>query len=161
MPDGFSVEISGIEEACAMLRIAPEAIRRAAFARALAAAAVPVVEALQAWTPVAELQAGMFDEPGSLAAHIVTDIALDDDRGGVASIGFGKYGAVANFVEFGHRFIGHEPGLKELDKPLLAHPFMREATAESAEAAIDAFAGSVAATMAEGVPGVPTRAVAA
>jgi len=139
-----------------MLERAPKNLRRVAFARALAAAVVPIVQELEARAPVAEYPAGMFSEPGSLQDHVVTDIALDEEgNGGVASVGFGKYGNVANMVEYGHRMVAH--GAKHSDRmrnyegtllgEVVAHPFMRPAAAASGDAAIEAFAESVETTL--------------
>ena len=138
MAEEFSVDISGIEETCAMLDRLPVNVAKRAFAGALAAAAVPIVEALEASTPVLR---------GDLKAAIVTDIFVDaQGKGGQASIGFGKEGHVANFVEYGHRMVGHKPGKKELGE-VQPHPFMRPAAASSGEAAIGAFAESVKQTV--------------
>src|ERR1019366_2288273 len=134
--DGFDIEISGIEEACAMLDRVPVETRKIGFARALAAAAVPVVNELRAWTPVAEYPADMYASPGSLLDNMVTDISIDEaGQGGIASVGFsGGYGHIANFLEYGHRIVAH--GAKWADRmnnylgKLLGEvqpkPFMRE-----------------------------------
>jgi len=152
MADEFSITISGIEETCAMLDKAPRNIVKAAYARALTAAAVPVVEALEARTPV---------EHGDLKAAVVTDVAIDAvGKGGFASIGFGKEGHVANFVEYGHRMVTHKPNKRTVGA-VIAHPFMRPAAAASAEAAVDAFCESVRESMGAGIPGLPgTRSAA-
>jgi HK97 gp10 family phage protein len=131
MADEFSISISGIDEACALLDRVPKETARVGIARSLAAAAVPIVEAVDARTPV-----GATEE---LKAALNTDISLDSDGyGGSASINFGKQGHVANFVEYGHRMIGHKPGKKELGE-VKPHPFMRPAAAASADAAVEAF----------------------
>lgn len=129
------VKVTGIEEVCAMLTAAPKGVVRLAYGKALAAAAVPIVEALEAHTP---------EETGALKAAIVSDIALDaEGKGGTLSVGFsGKQGHVANFVEYGHRMIGHKPKKKDLGE-VKPHPFMRPAANDSADEAIEAFAGSV------------------
>jgi len=145
LADEFSISISGIEETLAMLTAAPKNVAKAAFGKALTAAAVPVVQALDAHTPV---------EHGDLKAHVMTDVALDPEgRGGVAQVGYGKEGWKARLVEYGHRQIGHKPKNKD-EGVVRSHPFMRPAAAESGEAAIEAFGGSLAESFQEGIPGV-------
>jgi hypothetical protein len=154
LEDGFDIQISGIEEACAMLENVPKDMRRVAFARALTAAAVPVVKELAAWTPVAELPAGMYESPGSLQDHIVVDIQVDLEggKGGVAHIGFPSgYGHIANWLEFGHRIVAHgakwSDRMKNYAGKLLGwaqpKPFMRPAAIASSEAAVEAFTESL------------------
>jgi hypothetical protein len=140
-----------------MLDRVPGDVRKIGFARALVAAAVPVFNALERWTPVAEYPAGMFAYPGSLSLHIRTDIYFAED-GGVASINFGKYGDVARFVEYGHRMIAH--GAKWADRMknyvgkvlgiVPPHPFMRPAAFESADDAVEAFVRSLEETLVTG-----------
>jgi hypothetical protein len=88
---------------------------------------------------------------GDLRAALMSAVTLDAQfRGGVAEVGFGtKQGHIANFVEYGHRMVGHKPGKKELGM-VAAHPFMRPAAEVSADAAIDAFADSLEATLKAG-----------
>lgn len=188
MPDEFSFTISGIEETCEMLTQAPRLIAKNAFARAGAAAARPIVEALEAHTPS---RSSLFDEEswtrlygtgsdGTLLGHIVTDVALDaEGRGVKVQVGYGNRGFVARMVEYGHRMFSHyaskvlvfnkggrkkyrkSGGHVDLDKPVAAHPFMRPAAAESGEAAVEQFTDSLRESMAAGIPGVPTNAKAA
>lgn len=130
-----------------MLDRAPALIVKGAFARALTAAAVPIVDALVSRTPVLT---------GDLALHVVTDIAVDEQgRGGVAQVGFGKKGYIARFVEYGHREIGRKSH-KELGA-VQPHPFMRPAAAESGDASVAAFAASMQESFAQGIPGVKTK----
>jgi HK97 gp10 family phage protein len=152
---GEMVRVTGIDEVCAFFDAAPKDIVRTTFGKALSAAAVPIVQELEPRIPSRN---NLFDEEsfrelagtaveGTLKDNLVTDIALSDDgKGGVASIGFGKAGHVANFVEYGHRLIGHKPKLRDLGN-VEPHPFMRPAANASADAAIEAFAGSVEESM--------------
>jgi HK97 gp10 family phage protein len=135
------IKVTGIEEVCAWLKAAPKNIVKGAYVKGLAAAAVPVVEALEAATP---------QDTGKLKESIVFDIALDaDGNGGVLSVGFsGEEGHIANFVEYGHRMIGHKPRKKDLGE-VKPHPFMRPAAAASADDAIEAFAQSIEESMNE------------
>ena len=134
MAEEFSVNISGIEEVCALLADAPKDLVRRTFTKALTAACVPVIQTLNSTTP--ELTGDMID-------HLVTDIAVrTDGTGATAQIGYGSEGWKARLVEYGHRMVGHRPGLKLLGH-VVAHPFMRPAVASSAEAAVEEFAESV------------------
>jgi len=146
MADEFSIDISGIEETCAWLTAAPANIAKGAIGKALTAACVPVVQALEAHTPVLT---------GSLEEHLISDVALDaNGRGGQAQVGYGKQGYIARMVEYGHRQVGHKPKKADGGKPVAAHPFMRPAAAESGEAAIEAFGKSLQESLREGIPGV-------
>lgn len=152
---GEIVRITGIEEVCAFFDAAPKNIVKVAFGKALTAAAVPIVESLESRIPSRN---NLFDEEsfrslegtaesGTLKDALVTDVALSQDgKGGVASIGFGKMGHVANWVEYGHHLVGHAPGKRQLGE-VRPHPFMRPAADSSADAAIEAFAGSIEETM--------------
>jgi hypothetical protein len=152
MPDEFSIQISGIEETCAMLTMAPAHIAKAAYARALTAACQPVVVALRVNTPIVT---------GDLLKHLMTDVALDaDGRGGVAQVGYGKLGYIARFVEYGHRQIAHGHSHKAIDAPVAANPFMRLSAAQSLDAALEAAVNSLKESFAEGIPGIPAAKAA-
>jgi len=151
-----------------MLSQAPKLIAKNAFARGLAAACVPVANLLEEMSPI--MEDGSIHHrppPGALKAHVVTDVAIDaEGRGGVAQVGFGRWGFVARMVEYGHQMLPHfstkgkaKSGRisMNLSKPVPAIPFMRPAAAGSGEDAIDAFAGSVAETFREGIPGLTTK----
>jgi hypothetical protein len=137
-------------------------IAKNAFARALTAATVPIVEALEPRTPSTVFDGESFSfkstGKGTLSGSIVTDVAIDSKgRGGRAQVGFGRQGFKARMVEFGHRMIGHKPGLKDTGKVVRAHPFMRPAAATSGDAAIEAFTDSMRATFAaKQIPGLRT-----
>ena len=141
MADEFGIEVSGIEEACAMLDRVPKETVKVGFMRGLSAAAVPIVENLEALTPVRK---------GKLKRALRTDVAIDaDGKGGVASINFGNQGHVANFLEYGHRMIGHKPTKKELGE-VAPQPFMRPAAADAADDAVEAFAEALTETLVSG-----------
>src|SRR4051794_31704975 len=131
MADEFNITVSGIDDVCKELSELPKSITKNVFARALAAAAVPVVQALRARCPVAT---------GELRDHITTDIQIHaEGKGGTAQVGFGNEGYKARFIEYGHRIVGHAPNHKELGA-VESKPFMRPATVASAEASITEFA---------------------
>lgn len=118
-----------------MLEHAPKNVVARGFLKALKAAARPIEQALDARVPVAQ---------GHLKAARVTEITLDSRfRGGTVEIGYGKQGHVANFLEYGHRMVGHKP-FKKHEGEVKPHPFMRPAAAAAAEAAITAFADTLA-----------------
>lgn len=130
MPDGLSVEIEGLDAACKQLEEFPTVVVRRCYREALDAACVPMLQALESRIP---------EHTGDLRAHIVFAITIDPDgRGGTAAIGFGSAGAKAQWVEYGHRMVGHKPDLKELGQ-VAPHPFMRIAFEEAGQATIDAF----------------------
>jgi HK97 gp10 family phage protein len=140
MPD---IKISGIEEVCRNLDGLPKSIVKQAFARALTAACVPIVQELNTRTP---------EDTGDLVDHLMTDIAIDSEgRGGMASIGFGKEGWKARLVEYGHRAVGHRPAKKDTGKMVQSHAFMRPAVAAAAEDAIEAFSESITKSVNEGI----------
>jgi len=142
-----------------MLTQAPRQIAKYAVVRALAAACKPVVAALEIATPIMA-DGSIHHRPpaGALKAHVITEIALlQDGTGGRAQIGFGRFGFYARMVEYGHRMIGHNPKKRSLGA-VSPHPFMGPVVAETADAAVDAFAKSIADSLQEGIPGVPGRA---
>jgi len=139
--------VTGVEEVLQMLRTAPRTVVAISFARALKAGATVIEEVLVAHIPMRELRVGGDADEPSLIEALGADITLDADfRGGQAEIGFGKQGYVANFVEYGHRLIGHKPALKQLGA-VQPHPFMRPAAEVSADAAIEAFGDTLVATL--------------
>lgn len=149
MPEEFSIHVSGIEEIYANLDTLPTRVIKYALAKALAAAAVPVIEALRARTPVRETPGGKDAmPPGFMLRSLMSYIEIDKDgRGGSVQVGYGRQGAVARLVEYGHRIIAH--GATREDRKLNylwkklgdvpPHPFMRPAAAESLDEAIYAF----------------------
>lgn len=144
------IEVDGIEETVEMLLKLPKHVVARGFLRALRAGAAPMERELQIRTP-STTGAAHFTErrEGDLRSAQVAEITLDSQfRGGTAEIGFGKQGHVANWVEYGHHMIGHKPDKKDLGE-VEPHPFMSVAAMVSAELAIDAFAESIAATVAE------------
>jgi len=132
------ITITGVEEVQKMLAEAPRVAVANGFLKALQAGAQVIQEAVAARTPV---------DTGKMRDALLTDITIDSSlRGGHAAIGFGKEGHKANFVEYGHRMIGHKPNKKEIGT-VAPHPFMRPAAAVSADAAIEAFGDTLVATL--------------
>ena len=130
----------------------PRRLAHGPIQKALEAAAMPVLEALEINTPV---------ETGELKAALTHDTEYAAN-GGVAHIGFGDgiEGEIARFVEFGHRTVegvskkAFEEGLLKLNiKRVPAHPFMRPSLEESAGAAVEAFKLSIEESIASGDTG--------
>jgi HK97 gp10 family phage protein len=135
MANEFAIHVKGIEAVCANLDKMPDRLVKGAYAKALSAAAVPIVEALVPRIPV---------HTGDLAAHLVTEVAINaEGKGGYVQIGFGKRSYIARFLEYGHRKVGHKPKLTFKGQFVSARPFMRPATETAAEAAVQAFANSI------------------
>ena len=143
----MDIQITGLEQVQRNLAEAPAHIVASSYTKALDAG-IKVIEAeVAARTPVQVEDYGLHQESGSLLDHIMTTVEIDSSlRGGVAKVGFGKYGQVANWVEYGHRQVTHQPGKREVGFTP-AHPFMRPALAAAADAAIEAFAETLAASL--------------
>jgi hypothetical protein len=145
--------IEGIEETARMLEQAPRQVVVSGYTKALEASAEVVMAELWPRVPI-NAKAAMgaaHGGHGALVTGLDYDIFIDPQaRGGVAEVGFGNLGHIALWVEYGHRRVGHgksKKARKELGE-VPAYPFMRPAIEASAEAAIDAFAGSLAETVA-------------
>lgn len=128
--DDFSIEVEGLEETLAALDALEFDLAQRVIQPSLAAASVPVVQAVAERTPVLS---------GDLLEHLKVTIKMDKaEKGGTASIGFPGREAKAAWIENGHRIVGHEPDLKELGQTE-PKPFVRPAYEESSQAAVDAF----------------------
>lgn len=126
----LNIDISGIDEVIDSLERAPRTIVKAAFAKSLAAAAVPVVRALEPNIPT---------DTGDLKDHLMTDIEIAaNGEGGRAQIGFGKEGWKARLVETGHREVTHKPAKKEIGA-VAPHPFMAPAAVIAADESTQRF----------------------
>ncbi len=133
----IAVEIRGIEDVCEALDSAPTILRGLAIVKGLRAGA-DVIEEFVTGAMIANIE----EHTGKLLADLGSTVDVltnGDDVSGVAMIGFSHdQGAIARWVEWGHRAIGHLPGKRDLGvvKP---HPFMRPAADSGWEAAVDAF----------------------
>jgi HK97 gp10 family phage protein len=117
-----SINVTGLEETCAALSELPTRIVKHTFARAFAAAAVPISETMRTRCPV---------DTGDLREHVQSKIGINSDgKGGTLEVGFypgtvtvtvmteqgpkkrrrqdGSASSKARFVEFGHRQVSHE-----------------------------------------------------
>jgi HK97 gp10 family phage protein len=155
MAGEFAITVTGVEEVKQFLAEAPKTLVATGFLRALQAGGEVIRAAVEARTPVGgeklwneETFSEIATTGGALIQGLTMDVNLDSNfQGGIARIGFTREQAhVANWVEFGHRMVGHKPKKKLLGQ-VEPHPFMRPALAESANAAIEAFGESMLETI--------------
>jgi hypothetical protein len=141
--------IEGLEECCAdLLRLKP-AVCGVAVTRGLHAAGEVIEAAIDVRTPVRTNRIGGDKDYPSLITDLSVKVTLDSGgRGGLAEVGFFKQAYVAQWVEYGHRMVGHSPGKKNQGS-VPAHPFLRPAADASEDAAVEAFIGSVNNSLAE------------
>jgi HK97 gp10 family phage protein len=131
----LEINVTGLEAACGALDSLPDDIAKKALRKALDASMVPVLETMGPNIPV---------ETSDLKAHLKATVRINSNtKSGTATIGFGQAGWKARLVEYGHREIGHEPNKTDLGKTVPAHPFMRPALEQAADAAVQAFADSI------------------
>lgn len=132
------VTVTGLAEVQRMLTEAPKAIAGSIFVRAMDAAVQVIEDELYILAP--ERDEGERDENEAHIKDLIMHlIELDSRFRGVrASIGFGKGGHKALWLEYGHRMIGHAPGHKDLGM-VRPHPFIRRAFDNCADKAIAAF----------------------
>jgi hypothetical protein len=141
------VRIEGLQEAIAMLDDLPEAVILAGFATAIDAANVVFWDLLGRSTWVRQ-DVDSKVTPGALRAALTSRVTLDTHyRGGLGEVGYGKLGYIANFLEYGHRIVGHRRGGRKEFGFVAARPRMRPAFDAGHEKAIDAFTGSIQGTV--------------
>ena len=117
-----------------MLTTAPRQALPSALLHGFTAAGQVIEEYIAGRTP---------DKTGEMLADLGYTVTLDADmRGGEVAVGFGDQGYKANWVEYGHRMIGHAPAKKD-EGVVEAHPFMRPAAEAAAEPALDAWEDTV------------------
>jgi len=138
------IYIRGIEETAAALEAMPDRIAKVATVKALNAAVKPIMEEMSPRIPV-----GATGKLRAALMYIINVAA--DGRNAVASIGFGKMGYLARWIEFGTHHLGHKPKKVDTGVLLPARPFMRPAAETAAAAAIEAFAASVKESLDEGL----------
>jgi hypothetical protein len=146
------VTVSGLEEVQRMLATAPKTIVASGYTRALSAAGEVIAAELEIRTPVKAEDTGGILDRGVLRESVTVEVLLDSQfRGGQVKVGFGKNGAVALWVEYGHRLVGHKPGGKVIGS-VPPHPFMRPTAEAAGESAIEAFYQSLRGTVAAEFP---------
>lgn len=150
----FEIKITGIDEVCRALDEEVSTVKRKLLGEALQAGVQPIKEAVYARTPVSAHPPSESSTEITVLQHLKDSIisAVEvTDKGGVASVGFGDMGQVANWVEYGHKLIGHaeDTGKLRKGKPVYSHkelgtvephPFIRPATETAANAAVEEFA---------------------
>ena len=149
MGDGLDIDVTGLQEMADKVRALPESLARGAFALGFIHAAIPLVTALNSTCPDRS-EGGRDENKKHLADCIGTEIAIQaDGTGGRLWIGFkGRIGDVkasdiAWYLEYGHRMVGHAPGLKFQNKFVAPFPFIRVAWAESLDDAVQAFIDTI------------------
>lgn len=136
MADDQNITVEGIEETLAAFDALSDELAHAALQTALIAAAVPMMETLAVNTPV---------DTGELLKDMAMSLKVEGKEGEV-QIGFPHFPHLVRWLEYGHREVGHEPGLKELGQAQ-SEPFMRPTEEEAAEASIEAFKTSLDASI--------------
>ena len=142
------MNVVGLREVQKMLDEAPKNIVLLGYGRALTAGINILAGALISKTRV---------RTGALAQALVVEVTVDSDaRGGEAAVGFGDQGRTANWLEYGHRIV--KKGGFYIDSrgrrrkgtvtgQVPAYPFVRPAFDTSGDAAIEAFADTLASTL--------------
>jgi HK97 gp10 family phage protein len=149
MANGITVR--GIPEVQRNLANFPRVLVLGCFQKALARASAVFEAELASRTPEADSYTTSSEEYGTLLENLTSAVTIDTQgRGGKASIGFGRKGFVAMFVEYGHQIaIGGKLTRKGITGPgrkggfVPAHPFMRPAFEAAAERAVDVFIETV------------------
>jgi len=134
------IEITGLDEMRARLKMLDEGIRTQYVLNAVKAGAMVIKEAMVESAPVLDEKTEKSNslEPGELKRDIKARTRMDKDGFAVSHIGPSKRtGYVARFLEFGHRLTkgkhGHQIG------EVRPHPFLRAAFEASEAEAIDVF----------------------
>ena len=139
----LDLRITGLEEVQRRLSDLSREIVSGAFPVALERASAVIADEVRTRTP--EGAEGLLKR----SVRVQTEVDTTRQRGG-AVIGFtsqaGDNGIpqdhIAEWVEYGHRLVGHKPGKADLGKVAM-HPFMRPAFSVSADKAIDAFGEAI------------------
>lgn len=148
----MNITVDGVEELNKFLTDAPREIVASCFLKALKAGGDIIEQTLIYNTPVKEEDTGGILETGELQDSVFLRVELDSQlRGGRAVIGFRGAGpnAVANWIEYGHRIVGHKPRKEYKGKNTTPNPFVRKTADQSAEPALSAFSASLSTSMQE------------
>jgi len=145
----MSGEVEGIEECCADLGRLQTAVAVVAVTRGLHAAAEVIEREIDVRTPVRSTRIGGDKDYQALITDLQVKVTLDARRGSFAEIGFFRSAYLAQWIEYGHRMVGHKPNLRFLDKWVPARPFLRPAADAAEEPAVQAFTDAVSETLAE------------
>jgi len=132
------IEITGLDEMRARLKMLDEGIRTQYVLNAVKAGAMVIKEAMVESAPVLDEKTEKSNslEPGELKRDIKARTRMDKDGFAVSHIGPSrKTGYVARFLEYGHRLLKGKNVIGEV-RP---HPFLRAAFEASEAEAIDVF----------------------
>jgi len=144
------IKVEGVSDVEKFLTEAPREIVATGFLRALKAGGDIIEQTLVFNTPIKEEDTGGILETGELQASVNLKVELDSQlRGGRAVIGFrgNAPNAVANWIEYGHRIVGHKPKKTFKGKVTKPNPFIRRTADQTAEPAMAAFSDSLSTTM--------------
>lgn len=166
MIPNVSMSVEGLSETVAQFDHLPQVLVVLGLFKALEAGGKVIQDAVYAKTRIQLRDSGgdLLVEGGELRDALKHVTVVDSQgRGGFVAVGFGRLGYIANWVEYGHKLLTHwenkeaytykgrkrvrKWGGHEFIKDVPAYPFMRPALEISAEAAIDAFAASLAETI--------------
>jgi hypothetical protein len=133
------IEIEGIEEVLRDLTSASPAVAGVGVTLVLNAAAKVIQDAIRARTPVRAVRVGGDAEYPSLIQTLKSKVTIDSNyRGGIAEVGFWKQSYVAEWLEYGHRIVGHGKSkeARVVHGMVAPHPFMRPAAEAATERAV-------------------------
>ena len=138
MPKMIQATVTGLPGVLEKLRAAGPKLAAKAMRKGLRAGGKVLREAVAERTPV---------KTGLLRENIKLRVSVSEKKmRGRASVGFGKQGYIARFVELGHRQVSHKPEKKEIGH-VPAHPFMRPAFDSSVKKATEVFGTVVRASL--------------
>ena len=155
----ITVDVKGLTETIVMLGKAPQIVMARGLVKALQAGANVIADVLESNTPIKAEDTGGILERGELRELLMIQTQIDPSLyGGSATIGFGdRGGRVADWLEYGHRILPHNPPKPRNSKEYLdavqgfvePNPFMRASFDASYQAAVEAFTASLAETIAQ------------
>lgn len=135
----MNATVSGIEDVVALMQRLRTISLQKALGYALAAAGVPIVGEIHVRCPE-RLEVERDETIPHLADSLESLIEIDrQGRGGRLTIGFGKQGYIALWVEYGHRIVTHKPALRDTGKRSKPNPFLRESMDAAEAQAVDRF----------------------
>jgi hypothetical protein len=158
------ITVTGLKESIDFLNTMPKALVAKGFVKAGHAAGDVMLAAVIAHTPVSGAKVTnpttgvetSVGTGGDLISAARMQVFLDAQYRGVqVQVDFGKLDYIAYWLEYGHRMIGHKPEKKQLFGPntpdgnVKPYPIFRPAADECFEAAVQAFADSIAETVNE------------
>jgi hypothetical protein len=149
MADDLTIDVTELQQMADKVRGLPVSLARGAFALGFIHAAAVLVPALNSTCPDRS-EGGRDEGKKHLADCIGTEIVIQSDgSGGKLWIGFKgmigdtKASAIARYLEYGHRMVGHAPKYVFTGKFVAPFPFIRVAWAESLDDAVQAFIDTV------------------